>query len=422
MSETATVTPPAAPAAVPNTQQPAVIVPPSNTINSSAEKARENAREARIKTAMAPKAAEPAKPVADAPAAPAKPVTAEAPKVFEKKPDAPVATAPEADPVDSMKLAANATPESVARFADLAKVAKERKTLVEAANRRIAELEAATKNSTTAAPAEAAEIERLRQEHKAAVDRLAVLDLQNHPDFTRQFVEPKKKALATASEVLQYNGKEGVELAPLLTKPLKDFNAAVSDFTKDMNTADAATVAQSLRDARSLHAQEQAQLSNSSELRTQLQSKAALEQKKAFEAVAGEIVPNFAKREITDGMDPAAKQAALEYNQSVETIRQRAEAKAFGKFTEKDVARMAFADVALDHMVRHAVPALERHVDSQNQLIASLTAELEGLRGKKSPDVSTAPRTTSGEPDLKKMTIEERVAYRLKQARRPAQA
>lgn len=412
MSEIAT--PPAAP--VLSANNPAHS--PTTVIQRNPSAASESSRAERIKAAMAeaptppadaPKAPDATPPKNEAPAAPAAP---KAPTVFEKKADAPAAPTPEADPVDGMKLAANAAPESVARFADLAKVAKERKASVDMLTKRIAELEAAPKTASAAAPAEAAEIDRLRQEHKLATDRLAIMDLQNHPDFTRQFVEPKKKALALASEVLSYNGKEGVELAPLLAKPLKEFNAAVSEFTKDMNTADAATVSQSLRDARSLHTQEQAQLSNSGEIRTQLQAKAALEQKRAFEEVAGGILPNFAKMEITEGMDATAKESALNYNKSVDTLRQRAEAKAFGKVSEKDVARMAFADVALDHMVHHAVPALEAHSAKQSELIASLTAELEGLRGKKSPNVSSGATP----PGAVKTTREQRVAAAFAQA------
>lgn len=365
----------------------------------------------RVRAAMAEAPVAPAPDAPKAPdAAPAKVETpaVRAPSVFEK----PAATpAPDADPVDAMKLAANATPESVARFSDLAKVAKERKASVDTLTKRIAELEAAPKTQSAAAPAEAAEIERLRQEHKSATDRLAILDLQNHPDFTRQFVEPKKNALAMAGEVLQYNGKEGVELAPLLAKPLKDFNAAVSEFTKDMNTADAATVAQSLRDARSLHSQEQAALGQSSELRAQLQSKTALEQKRAFEEVAGGILPNFAKMEITETMDATAKESAINYNKSVDTLRQRAEAKAFGKVTEKDVARMAFADAALDHMVQHAIPALEAHNARQNEIITALTTELDGLRGKKSPNVSLSAQP----PGVQKTTREQRVAAAMRE-------
>ncbi len=403
------------------------IVPPPNSTDASAARSFEQARQDRITQAIKPKAVEAAKPVTPPPAEAVKaaePPKTDAPKVptvFEKKDVAPPAAAPDVDPVEKMRLPDNASADSVTNFNSLAKVAKERKVLADNLAKELADLRSKSANPAQPNVAEQAEIQRLRDEHKAATDRLAILDIQSHPDFARQYVEPKKAALAAAAEVIAYNEKAVPEMAALLTKPMKEFNAVVSELTKDMNPADASTVMQSLRQARDLHGKEQQALSSSSELRTQLQAKTQLEQKRAFDSVAAEAVPAFAKMEITETMSAEARATALDYNQSVDGIRARAESRAFGKISERDVANMAFKEVAFEHMVKHAIPVLEKHVSAQNGVIAELTAELTKLKGGNGP----ANLGTQGQPgavDTSKMSREERTHYFLHGAGRPGAA
>lgn len=291
--------------------------------------------------------------------------------------------APVVLPEDALQIPTNASPEAVKNF----RAYKESmKTILAAERQRVSEAEAKLKVHATAAPADATEIERIRTEHKAAMDRLAILDLKNHPDFTRQYVDPKNKALALASEVLAYNGKDGAELAGLLGKPMKDFNAAVSEFTKDMNSADASTVVQSLRDARTLHASEQSALSKSTELHSQLKAKSASDQKRAFEEVAGTITAALKRIEISETMEPEVRQAAVAYNQRIDGLRASAEKRAFGPITEREVAAMAFDSEQLAIMRDHVVPGIEKRFAAQNVVIADLTAQLEAVKGVRSPN------------------------------------
>lgn len=376
---TETITPPAAPATpAPGTPGTDTAVPKiTPTAKEMTAKAfGEPAPTAPTKPTMpAKKPAQESAPKQEAVAHPDKVV--EAPKVEPKvEPASPVL------PEDALQIPANASPEAVKNF----KQYKESmKGILAAERQRVIDAEAKLKTYSTAAPADAAEIERIKTEHKAAMDRLAILDLKNHPDFTRQYVEPKNKALATASEVLAYNGKEGVELVGLLGKSMKDFNAAVSEFTKDMNSADAATVAQSLREARTLHASEQAALSKSTELQAALKSKTALQQKQAFEEVAGTVTSALKRIEVTDTMDPEMKQAAAAYNQRLDNIRAAAEKRAFGPITERDVAAMAFESEQMALMRDHVIPGLEKRFAAQNAVIADLTAQLEAVKGVRSP-------------------------------------
>lgn len=343
--------------------------------------------------APTPPAAPPAKP---ADAAPVPPVSSDdappVPSIIKKTPDAKPADAKPADaaPVEGPedKLPEPKTAEAQAGWKELKAITKEQRSRVAQLERELAD---ARKAAPAPSPTEQAEIVQLKNDLKAAQDRLLTLDLQSHPDFARQYTEPKKKALATAVEVLGYNGKESVDPTGILGKPLKDFNAALSEFTKDMNPADAGMVMQSLRQARELHLAENSALSNSRQVHEQLTAKAVQAQRQAFESVASEVVPSFEKRQVSETMSPEEKASVLAYNQSVDSLRARAEARAFGSLKEKDVATMAFKEVAFDHLLTHAVPYLESHVASQNKIIAQLSAELKALKGGKSPALNSTP-------------------------------
>src|SRR4029079_2674225 len=117
------------------------------------------------------------------------------------------------------------------------------------------------------------EVERLKAEHKALSDKMALIDVASTPDFQRQYTLPKTKAVAEASEVLAYSGKEGVDVNALLGKDRKNFSAAVAELTKDLNPMDATTVQTALRDAYRISTEEKAALANSSQLREQIRQR-----------------------------------------------------------------------------------------------------------------------------------------------------
>lgn len=350
---------------------------------------------------------EPAKPAMPAKAAPvvkteAKAETAKVESVVktDAKTDAPAEW-----PGEKMELPANASKEQVQNFASMK--AKFKEDWIKE-NRARADAEKKLSIYSTAAPADAEAIAAKEARLKAAEDRLAILDVQSSPEFVRQFVQPKEKALATVAEVMGYQTtpKETGDLAALLGKPMKDFNAAVSEFTKDMNSADAATVAQSLREARTLHAQEQGVLAQSKDFKAKLQAKTAQQQKQAFEEVATTFTTALKRIEVTDIMDAEVKQAAVAYNQRLDGLRAAAEKRAFGPITERDVAAMAFDSEQMALMRDHVIPGLEKRFEAQNKVIADLTAQLGAVKGVRSsgPPVGDTSQTPA------KQTREQMVA------------
>ncbi len=322
-------------------------------------------------------------------------------------PPAPAAAPP---PVETPPVATTPpAPELVDRFSDIKEpegiseagqkgwkaLKTKAETEIKTAEKKLADAEAQLNLLRKATPAEVADVERLKTEHKNALDRLAVLDLQNHPDFTRQFVEPKAKALAEASEVLGYNGKAALDPS-ILGKSQKDFNAAVAEMTKDMNSMDATTVQTAMRQAYKLSGDERAALAKASELRSGMAEKEALQTKQAFEKVYGNlgfenlISPKEAPADAT----PEGKAEVAAYNQALAQTRTIAEKNAFGRLSPDEAATVATKAAYLDIMVQHVVPVLEKGYAAVVAERNALAEELQAIRGLKQPGSFTAPAET----------------------------
>lgn len=358
----------------------------------------------------------------------AKPEKVEIPSVIktDKKEDKP-AQVTEADPIDAWKLPDNASPESVKNFGEIRAEAKARKQREQEALAKAADLETQLNTYRNASPADAAATDQLKAQLKEAHDRLAVLDLKSHPDFVQQYVQPINDAIAEANDVFAYSTKEGGELPDLkslLSKPAKEFNAEVAKLTQDMNHVDANIVMTALRNAHKLNAKQGEVLSKSGELATQLQQKSAQQAKAAFEAVSKDLglAGDFLQPlEIIDGLSPEDKAAGEAYNASLAGVRTQAEKLAFGRVDEKGVATMAYKAATLDHMITHTIPRVQGEFRKLAQMNKELTEAIASLRGGKSPDVAKGGGGGDGSVDVSKMSVEDRVKYRLAEARRAKQ-
>lgn len=366
--------------------------------------------------APAPDAAkipDPVAPVAKAPEA----VTPPAPEaktktsIFDavKPKETPAAPPPEvkageeiAGPEDAIALPADASEQKKSDFAKMKEITKQLR-------RDLAAREKTATTLTQASPEEQKKQQELQSQLKVMSDRLAVLDIQNHPDFKRQFVKPREDALNEVKEILSYtSGKEGVTpevLAGLLEKPLKDFSAAVAELTKDMNGMDAATVQHAMRNAYKLQADGQRQMASASELAQQLNARSSLQQKEAFNEISTKLGPMgdvLVKIDVPQGASPEESAEIQRYNQSVEAVRSRAEQNAFSDLTPKHAAKMAYSDAIVDHLVTHGIPRMEKEY---RQLLAShnqMAQELEAIRKNRSPSAPVGDPASSTAPAASK--------------------
>lgn len=305
-----------------------------------------------------------------------------------KKPDAETAPAPvsEADPFpEPEKLS------ETGRTGWKALKEAEAKSRNEAANFR-AQLETYKK----AAPAESADIAELRDKYQKAQDRLALVELESTDWYSTQFSAPKNKALTEAKEVLEYNGVENVDVFGLLGKPRKDFNAAVAEITKNMNSMDAQTVQQSLRQAHDISMREGDAKKNSSQLRQQIEEKNAATHKAEFEKVFSEIGygDGFFEPNIPDDASAEDKAELIGISQAMKSAKAEAEKNAFGKLSPREAARIATQAAYLKVHVEKVIPRMHKEWASVKAENDTLKAENAKLKKSKNPGSFTGEKST----------------------------
>ena len=327
-----------------------------------------------------------AKPAPKEPAKVAEPKPAEAPPpaAADGKPAAPVVPT---DDLDRMELGEKASDNARTNFAKLREVAKQERLAKAALEKQLADLKTQQETLAKAAPQDTAEQERLRAEHKAMADRLALVDLKNHPDYVRQYEVPKTAALAEAKEVLDYN-EIPANLESLMGKPLKEFSAEVSKLTKDMNSMDATAVQTSLRNAWKINNDATSALSKSQELAKALSEKSAHAQKQAVEKVWGtfkEAESILAKRPVPEGAAPDELAEITSYNEAVQGLRSNYERNAFGRMTEEETAKMALKATTFDFIQTHGVKMMDRAYKGMEARAIAAEKQLNELKAARSP-------------------------------------
>ncbi len=270
------------------------------------------------------------KPKVKAEVAPEKPKAEAPPATPEAKTDKPAIPPPEKEPLD-IPEPKGMTPENLANWKTWREQAK--KEINEARNEKAA-LSAKLKTYETATPADNEKTARLEARAKQLEDQLAIHDLKSHPDFRKQYVEPKQNALKEAAEIVAYNNKEGVDLAAILELPQKDFNAKVSELTEGMNGMDATTVQSALRQAHKLTAEEKGALSKAGELKQQLAAKAAAEARQGFEEARTEVTTRIPELPIPEGADADKVAEITAFNNARKEALAEMESMTFGKRTE----------------------------------------------------------------------------------------
>jgi hypothetical protein len=319
-------------------------------------------------------------------------VKADAPAAPEAKTDKPVPA--DKEPLD-IPEPKGMTPENLANWKTWREQAK--KEINEARNEKAA-LAAKLKTYETATPADNEKTARLEARTKELEDKLAIFDIKSHPDFVKQYVEPRRNALKEAGEIVAYNGKEGVDLNAILELPQKDFNAKVSELTKDMNGMDATTVQSALRQAHKLTAEEKGALSQAGELKKQLESKAAFAARQGFEESKTEFTSRIPEMAIPEGADADKIAEVNAYNSARQAALVEAEKFTFGKMSEREVAGIATRAASLNLVAHHVLPAMQRDLKRSNELLAQATAELAAIKKSKAAPAFTGGKDAAAKP------------------------
>lgn len=416
-----TATPPAAPAATPPPAAPAqaptppipaaqaASVPPPKAAPVSSRQPKDapeapTSIEADLKKLAADMLTP--KPKGEKPAE--KPAAAEPPKADAKPADKPAAPA-EREPLD-IPEPKDMSPENLGNWKTWREQAKKEITDERKAREALAAQLEVYKKAT---PADSEKATRLEAQLKQAHDELAVYNLKGHPDFVKQYVEPKRNALKEAGEIVAYNGKEGVDLAAILELPQKDFNAKVSELTKDMNGMDATTVQSALRQAHKITADEKGALSKAGELKQQLESKAAMVARQAFEEGKTEFTTRIPEFAIPEGASETKIAEINAYNKARAEALAEAERFTFGKMSEREVAGVATRAASLNLMAHHVLPAVQRDLKAATALNQELAAELAAIKKGKTAPAFVGTKDAGGKPDTSNMNFQELAEHML---------
>lgn len=346
------------------------------------------------------------KPKADAPPAPAKTEPA--------KKDAPAADTPppvaaaDADPFAHIKPEDGMSEKSLTGWKALKTEATQK---VRDAEKKYAEAQAQLETFKKATPAQTEDAERLKTELKQARDSLAIYDLRHDPDFTRQYVEPKKKALDEAKMLLADNAIDGPDMASLLAKPRAEFAKTVSELAAKLPAFDQGSLVASMREAYRLHGEEAGALTKAGELKQALESKRAMEARKGFDEAKNEVIARIPELPIPEGADADKVAEITAFNKARQEAFAEMENMAFAKKTEREVGGITARAAMTNLMAHHVLPAETRRADKAMALVKELSAELAAIKSaKRSPGFNEGANAAPSRPDYSKLPPEKAFA------------
>lgn len=318
----------------------------------------------------------------DAPAQ--KPVKADAkvPKsIFDAaNPEAAPAEKPAEKPATSAPDPDDAIPENDWKAAKLAR--KELAKKLEASQAELAKYQEDLGKYRQVA-ADPVEADRLRREHKELSDRVALFDFQAHPDYKRQFVEPKDKIVKDVDAILRENGIEGVDIASIVNKPRAERSKLLSELEGKLNSYDIGELRMAVRDLSKLSEAEKSAMANRETLAQEYKRQSEVKMRQAFEEVQKtESLGFLAKpRDIPEDADPEEKQSIQAFNEGLRQVRLQAEKYAFAVADERSAASVATKAANFDLLQKHALPIMVADYNKLREINAQMAERLASLEG-----------------------------------------
>jgi len=315
------------------------------------------------------------------------------PKTAPTLPAATPPAAPEEAPEDKITLTEKSAPTTHTQFEQLKAITKAER----AEKSRLAAELVELRTRGAALPDTSPEADRLRAENKTFGDRLAILDLQNHPQFQKQFVEPRNQLLANVSEVLAANEIKDVDVNSLIAKSRPDFAKAVSAIAEQLPVYEQQAFIADMRQVQALDTQAKAQLANAGKLAQNLAAQSVERQRTTFEATWKALDFSAEKLKpfpIAPDASPEEKTALEAYNKGLTEIRGTAEKLAFGRMDEAGTALVASEAATFRFLRGHVIPKMAAEYQKSRDLIAELTAEITALKGSRQAGTGTP----SGDP------------------------
>lgn len=255
--------------------------------------------------------------------------------------------------------------------------AKARKEAADA-KKLAADLEAKLKGTTPpeADAATKARLADLEKQNKEFSDRLKIFDVQGHPDFQREYVQPKQESFNAVTELLKTEGVEA-DLASLVALKGKAFNTEASKILAKLTPIAQPQFIAALTKIQSLDAQAAAVIANSDQFREQKGKEFQSRTRAVFDETAKAYVGRFAVAEIPADASPEAKAEGEAWNKAVQERAVTAERYAFGRATESQVADVAQKAASYDLLVTTGIPRITKMAVSKINALAAKLAKAE---------------------------------------------
>ena len=301
------------------------------------------------------KAAEkPAEPPVEKPAPVAVDPLAKILKVAAKAPVA--AELPSVDEIDRGLQAPPESSKSRAGWDELKKRASdERKLRLELEQK----LKARDSKGASAAADEAtlARLAELEQQNRQYSERLKVLDLKSHPEFTEKYLAPANRAKAALGEIAKSDELE-LDVEELVGLKGKALNTAVSGVMEKM-TPYARVRFQSALDSyfSSKDAAEKA-VAEADQFLSSVKKSSAARSRASFDAVAGSYRETFLPAEVDEKASDADKKSATTYNEALAGVTRQAEQYAFDQIDEQGAADLAHKAALYEFAMHHGIPRI----------------------------------------------------------------
>lgn len=323
---------------------------------------------------------------------------------------------PEKAPEDDMELDHRASPAARENFKKLKGISRENRAKAVAAEKELASVRAQLETARkTPAAVDTEKLTRLETEHKAAMERLLVIDTQNHPAFREQYVGPREAALAEAQEVLKANGKDA-NLAALIERPRGEIGKALAELLKDVPPYDQIEINSKVHRAFELRTKERAALAQAGQINAGLRQQDAAAQGRHYDEVwnrlAGNITETLPALEVSANATAEERASVEAYNAAIAGLSASARQTATGTTSLDSIAEASIKAAAYDLHVKEVLPRLGREFSAAQEIIAQLTEELKGYRSRNpNRDFRATPAAAKeGKSDKTTTTIEEAAA------------
>lgn len=228
------------------------------------------------------------------------------------------------------------------------------------------------------------EVRQLKEQNQQLSDRLRIVDLQSHPEFQKEFEQPRQDLRQQIGEILKEQGVEA-NIDDIVNKEGIEFAKALSEVSEEMPGYFQRRFEASMEKLQDLEGRRKSALEKSGEVMQGLAQKSQQEQQqildKAWQQVSGDNGAILQKMEITDDMTDEERQAAESFNEDLGKIRDESARLAMEPAGAEEVATSAMKARMFDFQSKHVMPQLEREYKQAVKTIRQLSSALKKARG-----------------------------------------